>query len=120
MAKNLSERMLDMVEDDARFANLEAATIIVWLKLIRLYHRASTRRPGETGFSYRFAEVVRFLRVTEEEFAGHRDILVSRGLLVDVDGKIFAPPECRYVAPSRPSRVELPRFVPQVVPIGRR
>ena len=33
---NLSEQLLDMVEQDPRFTVLEPATIIVWLKLIRL------------------------------------------------------------------------------------
>jgi hypothetical protein len=119
MARNLSERLLDMVEDDARFTNLEPATIVVWLRLMRLWHRSSSRRPGEPGISYSYQETIRFLRVTHDEFLGHRDALVSRGLLVLVDDRIFAPPECRGLAPVRRARVE-PRFVPQIVPIGRR
>jgi hypothetical protein len=121
MAKNLSERLLDMVEDDARFIGLEAETVIVWLKVVRLFHRASSRRPNTPGYSYSYEELSGFLRMTTAELAEHQNVLVSRRLLVAEEGKFFAPPECRYVAPSRPAKLDVPRrFVPQVVPIGRR
>lgn len=120
MAKNLSERLLDMVEDDARFVGLEPATVIVWLKVVRLFYRTTSRRPGTLGYSFSFGELTGFLRITEDELTEHYAALISRRLLVKEDDKIFAPPECRNVSPTRPSRVESPRFVPQVVPMVRR
>jgi hypothetical protein len=119
MARNLSERLLDMVEDDARFMGLEPATVIVWLKLVRLFHRAGSRRPETPGYSFSHDELTRFLRVTQAELAGHIDVLTSRRLLMRCEEKVFAPPECRYFASSRPAPVAN-RFVPQLIPIGRR
>jgi hypothetical protein len=120
MARNLSERLLDMVEDDPRLIGLEPAAVIVWLKLIRLFVRApSRRRPDGPPFTYSFRETAQFLRVTEDELRGHVAVLVSRGLLIDAEGRISAPIECNPLAAPRRPKAEN-RFVPQIVPIGRR
>jgi hypothetical protein len=86
MAKNLSERLLDMVEDDPRFIGLTASQVLAWLKIIRLVDRNFRRigRCPETDTSW--GEVRFYLRVSDDRLLTLIDNFHARGLLGYIGG----------------------------------
>lgn len=113
---NLSEQLLDMVEQDPRFTVLEPATIIVWLKLIRLMYRLTVQDGPDASTTPTWHEMSVCLRVTEEELETHRDALLARGLLRrGPRGFLGVPPEFggMFVPPALPQDGQ--PFVPTIV-----
>jgi hypothetical protein len=115
MARNLSEQLLDMVERDPRFIGLHAATIIVWLKVLRLFRRKLTAKPPtETTW----AEMAHFVRLSEDRLQSHLDLLHAHGLLryggqggfiipSELDSAMFRRPVSRRPAKgSEPAAIE--------------
>lgn len=100
MAKNLSERLLDMVEDDPRFIGLTASQTLAWLKIIRLIDRNYRKSPG-LGTSW---EEVRFrLHFSEDRLLTLLDVLHARGLLSYSLGSFGLPIEVLRIIDNRPA-----------------
>lgn len=101
MAKNLSERVLDMAERDRRFIGLSDSAVLLWIKLMRLYGRGELPACTDTDLSSACSveEVCHFLRLPRaaSSYSWDLDTLAGRQLLVKLDNKKFcAPPEIAY------------------------
>ena len=102
MARNLSERLLDMVEDDARFIGLTASQVLAWLKIIRLIDRNATRRDVAHAASTCWDEMRLHLHVSNDRLLTLMDIFQARGLLRYVSGFFLVPDEVLPVMNARP------------------
>jgi len=102
MAKNLSERLLDMVENDARFIGLTASQVLAWLKIIRLIDRNATRRDVAHAASTCWDEMRLHLHVSNDRLLTLMDIFQARGLLRYVSGFFLVPDEVLPVMNARP------------------
>jgi hypothetical protein len=102
MARNLSERLLDMVENDARFIGLTASQVLAWLKIIRLIDRNATRRDVAHAASTCWDEMRLHLHVSNDRLLTLMDIFQARGLLRYVSGFFLVPDEVLPVMNARP------------------
>jgi hypothetical protein len=97
MARSLSERVLDMVERDRRFIGLPDSTVLLWIKLMRLYGRGELPACTDPDLSKACSEeeLLHFLRMQRSGGAPGWDLtrLVERQLLVKIDKKFAAPEE---------------------------
>lgn len=100
MARNLSERMLDMVERDRRFIGLSDSAVLLWIKLMWLYRRGELPACTDADLSNACSleEICHFLRLPRQasSYSWDLDILVGRQLLFKIGDKFCAPPEIGY------------------------
>jgi hypothetical protein len=101
MARNLSERLLDMVERDRRFVGLPDSAVLLWIKLMRLYGRGELPACTDADLSNACSEeeVAHFLRLRRAAYEVSWDLglLVKQQLLVKIDNKFCAPPEIAHL-----------------------
>lgn len=95
MSAELSEWMLAMLETDPRFVRLDSATVIIWLKLVRILFRrgsfAGLLEAADSSYSP-WPDVAIAFRVSEAELHGHVRTLISRRLLVETEkGAVIVP-----------------------------
>lgn len=102
MAKNLSERLLDMIEDDPRFIGMTASATLAWLKIIRLLDRNGTRRAVHYATCTSWDEIRLHLHVSSDRLLTLTDIFQARGLLRYSGGLFLLPEEVHSVVSTRP------------------
>jgi hypothetical protein len=102
MSRNLSERLLEMVEDDPRFIGLTASSVLAWLKIIRLLDRNSTRRATHYATCTSWDEIRLHLHVSSDRLLTLMDIFQARGLLRYSAGLLLLPDEVHAIVRTRP------------------
>lgn len=102
MAKNLSERLLDMVETDPRFIGLTASQVLAWLKIIRLLDRNATRVEEAPEIATTWKELRFRLHLSDDRLLTLIDILHERRLLGYSHGAFRLPAEALRILNTRP------------------
>jgi hypothetical protein len=92
MAKNLSERLLDMVEVRSSFTGLEPGAVLVWLKVARFISGegsfAGLVDPRDEGTWAKFADL---FEISEAELERHILSLIDRELLLTTNDGLILP-----------------------------
>lgn len=118
MARSVSDALLDMVEQDPRFTCIPAATVVLWLKLVRIIDRHHAADPKDEFGGLAWSDIAKALCVSEARLSLDVSLLVNYRLLERSYGGIGIPAELEalvFCPPSPPQR----GFAPTVVQGGR-